>query len=123
MDRQSSCVTNAEQMPHDTFDWGAITWLMNESICPHARQTFGLVYINPGATNALHSHPNCEELLFVVSGQCRHSLGDEAHELKAGDLIRIPPDMAHNATNTGWAPVMMVISYSAPDRQTTVHSG
>jgi quercetin dioxygenase-like cupin family protein len=120
MSKQGPCVTNVEDMPHDMFDWGGITWLMNERICPGAQQTFGIVYIHAGTRNTMHSHPNCEELLYVLQGQCDHSLGDECHSLKAGDLIRIPAGTAHHATNTGWAPVVMVISYSSPNRLTDV---
>ena len=120
MPDRAACVTNVEQMPHEVFPWGSITWLMSERICPEAQQTFGIVYINPGVTNTMHSHPNCEELLYVMQGQCDHSLGDEMHSLRAGDLIRIPPNTKHNALNTGWAPVVMVISYSAPNRMTDV---
>ena len=111
-------VTGVDGMPHEDFEWGSIAWLMNGAICADAQQTFGVVYINPGMTNSLHSHPNCEELLYVVSGRCQHTLGDQAYALGAGDMIRIPAGTPHNATNTGWAPVVMVISYPCPDRQT-----
>ena len=112
-----SPVREAEQ-PALSFDWGAIKWLCNQEIDPAAEQTFGLVFINAGQQNPPHYHPNCEELIYVLTGQCDHRLGDATHPLKAGDLLRIPTGVVHCARNTGWEPVRMVIVYSAADRQT-----
>jgi len=100
------------------FPWGAIRWLCSRRLCPGAQQTLGEVYINPGARNALHSHPNCEELLYVISGECDHSLDGQVVHLTAGDMIRVPAGARHHAENTGWEPVRMLISFSSPDRET-----
>jgi len=114
-------ITNVREVETIDFPWGAIKWLCNDKIDDEAEQTLGVVYINPGQRNGTHSHPNCEELLYVISGQCEHSLGDEMYELKAGMMIRIPRNVKHYAVNTGWEPVMMLISYSSADRQTIFH--
>ena len=100
------------------FPWGAIKWLCNDQIDPEAEMTFGMVYINAGEENPLHHHPNCEELLYVLSGECDHRLGDDVFPMKAGMMIRIPRGVKHNAINTGWQPVTMAVCYSAADRQT-----
>ncbi|MFQ6131924.1 MAG: cupin domain-containing protein [Armatimonadota bacterium] len=105
------------------FAWGRIVWLCNSQIAPEAEMTFGVVTIEAGQTNPVHSHPNCEELLYVISGQCRHSLDDEWVDLGPGDLIRCPAHARHNAINTGSEPVKCVIAYSSPDRQMEVHEG
>ncbi|KPJ62679.1 hypothetical protein AMK68_04625 [candidate division KD3-62 bacterium DG_56] len=103
------------------FPWGAIRWLCGRRLCPDARQTLGEVYINPGARNALHSHPNCEELLYVISGECDHSLDGRTVHLTPGSMIRVPAGARHHAENTGWEPVRMLISFSSPDRETESH--
>ena len=111
-------ITDLETQETLEFPWGAIKWLCNDQIDSDAEMTFGIVYINAGQTNPLHYHPNCEELIYVISGQCHHSLGDEMHHLKPGMMLRIPQGVKHNAANNGWAPVTMVICYSSADRQT-----
>jgi quercetin dioxygenase-like cupin family protein len=103
------------------FPWGAIRWLCSRRICPEAQQTLGEVYIEPGARNALHSHPNCEELLYVASGECDHSLDGRTVHLTAGSMIRVPAGARHHAENTGWEPVRMLICFSSPDRETEGH--
>ena len=82
--------------------------------------TFGTVYINAGQSNPLHYHPNCEELIYIISGECDHLLDDQVYPMKPGMMMRIPQGVKHKASNTVWAPVMMVICYSSGDRQTVM---
>jgi quercetin dioxygenase-like cupin family protein len=115
---KSATITNVNKGEALQFPWGAIKWLCNDQIDPEAEMTFGVVYIKPGEKNPLHYHPNCEELIYVLSGECDHRLGDEVFRLTEGMMLRIPRGVKHNAVNTGWRPVTMVICYSSADRQT-----
>jgi len=99
-------------------EWGQLSWLVNGSEMPGAEQTFGVVTIAPGKRNPLHAHPNCEELLYVLSGECSHKLGEELYELSPGSVIRIPRGVKHWARCTSAEPLVAVISFSTPDRQT-----
>ena len=117
MKTQSATVVSVADVPTQDFPWGAIKWLCSRELDPEAEQTLGLVFINPGMRNPPHSHPNCEELLYVMAGQCEHGAGEEQHHLEAGMLIRIPAGVTHSAYNSGWEPVKMLVSYSAPDRE------
>jgi quercetin dioxygenase-like cupin family protein len=100
------------------MDWGKIQWLCGQEIDPECEMTFGMVFINAGQTNPRHTHPNCEEYIFVLSGECDHTLGEESFHLEPGMMLRIPRGVSHNATVTSWEPCRMMIMYSAPDRQT-----
>lgn len=100
------------------LEWGKIQWLCGQEIDPDCEMTFGMVFINADTENPRHYHPNCEELIFVLSGECEHSLGDESYHLTPGSMLRIPRGVPHNAKVTGWEPCRMLIMYSAPDRQT-----
>jgi mannose-6-phosphate isomerase-like protein (cupin superfamily) len=110
-------VTHLGQQPEEQHPWGAIHWLMNNKIDPGAQQTFGVVRINPGEKNALHLHPNCEELMYILSGSGSTTVGGKVVSLRAGDLVRIPAGVLHQATATGREPLIAVISYSSADRQ------
>lgn len=101
------------------MSWGELAWLIGEQQTPGAEQTFGVVTISPGQRNPLHMHPNCEELLYVVSGECDHKLGEEMMHLTPGSVIRIPRGIPHWAKCTSAEPLTAVISFSAPDRRTT----
>ena len=55
-------VTDVTQLPVEEYPWGTLTWLCNAKFAPRAMQTLGIAEILPGKRNALHSHPNCEEI-------------------------------------------------------------
>jgi quercetin dioxygenase-like cupin family protein len=102
---------------HD-FPWGDIQWLVNDGIAPGCRQTFGVVHILPGQRNPLHYHPNCEEILYMVSGECDHSFDGQWAHLTPGMAICVPAGVRHNLENRGDEPVHCIISFSSGDRQT-----
>ena len=110
-------VRSAATTPPETTPWGALQWLIGGTQTPGAEQTLGVVIIQPGQRNPLHQHPNCEELLYVLSGTCEHRLGDDRFSLAPGDVIRIPRGVPHWAKCTSAEPLVAVISFSAPDRQ------
>lgn len=111
-------VTTLDKEPDLKAEWGANSWLCNRKLDPETDLTLGVVEIKPGHSNPRHYHPNCEELVFVLEGECDHSLGDEVFSLKPGQMLRIPTGAVHNAVNTGNRPVRMVIAYSTGERQT-----
>ena len=98
------------------FSWGWIRWLMSAKIDPGAEMTFGIVYVKPNQRNPMHVHPNCEEILHVLSGSCEHLIGEEWVTVKAGDTVRIPRGVRHVA-HTGDEPMRAVIAYSSGNRQ------
>jgi quercetin dioxygenase-like cupin family protein len=100
------------------MSWGAVRWLVDGRQMPGAEQTLGVVEILPGQRNPLHRHPTCEELLYVLSGECEHKLGDDSFQLSPGMVIRIPRGVAHWARCTSEEPLVAVISFSSPDRET-----
>ena len=101
-----------------TMSWGAVRWLVGGQQMPGAEQTLGVVTILPGERNPLHRHPNCEELLYVLSGECEHKLGDDQYSLSPGMVIRIPRGVTHWARCTSEEPLVAIISFSSPDRLT-----
>jgi len=103
-----------EQQKHP---WGWIRWLMNSKLDPNSKMTFGVVQVDAGQRNPLHMHPNCEEVLYILSGSCEHRIGEETVVLKPGDLLRIPTGVPHAAKVVGTEPLQAVIVYSSGDRQ------
>jgi mannose-6-phosphate isomerase-like protein (cupin superfamily) len=97
--------------------WGSVTWLVSGATTAGAEQTFGVVTINPGHANPLHLHPNCEEILYVVSGECEHRIGDDRVALGPGMAICIPRGTPHCARATSTERLVVVVSFSSPDRQ------
>jgi mannose-6-phosphate isomerase-like protein (cupin superfamily) len=83
----------------------------------------GLATIFPGKQNPVHFHPNCEEVLYVISGQGLQSYDGKSILMKPGMTIRIPAKVKHNMINTGTEPLRTVISYSSGDRKVVFLEG
>lgn len=111
-------VTDAAQLPVEQSAWGTLQWVCNEKLMPGAAQTVGLATILPGKHNPVHFHPNCEEVLYVISGQGLHSYNGRTIPLQAGMTIRIPARVKHNLVNTGTETLRTLVSFSSGDRKT-----
>ena len=114
----SGQVTDAAQLPIEKNAWGTLQWVCNDKLMPGSAQTVGLATILPGKRNPVHFPPNCEEVLYVISGQGRHSYDGRTIELKAGMTIRIPAKVKHNMVNTGTETLRTLVSFSTGDRKT-----
>jgi quercetin dioxygenase-like cupin family protein len=117
MDAQSF-VLMSDNLPTEVFPWGTLKWLCSDRLLPGAAQTVGLCQIHPGQRNPVHYHPNCEEVLYMLAGIGTHSFDDEAVELKAGAIIRIPAGVRHNLVNTGMETITCLIAFSSGGRET-----
>jgi len=114
----SGKVTDAAQLPVEQNAWGTLQWVCNEKLMPGSAQTVGLATILPGKHNPVHFHPNCEEVLYVLSGQGLHSYDGRTIPLKAGMTLRIPAKVKHNLVNTGTETLRTLVSFSTGDRKT-----
>ena len=113
-------VLSAAEATVQEFDWGELVWYANGKMGNSETMTFGRAVLKAGQANFRHSHPNCEEILHVLSGRIIHSLGDEFYPMGPGDTIVIPANVVHNASNDGNDTAIMTIIFSTPDRQTDV---
>jgi len=99
--------------------FGSVHWAVRDGDPPGAEQTVGLAIFDAGKSNVEHIHPNCEEVVYVLDGEVRHTLGGQETVLRAGDLIVVPRNVPHRLINDGGADARVYIAFSSPDRQFT----
>ena len=99
------------------FEWGRIEWLVSGAQKNSETMTFGRVTIKAGSANPRHIHPNCDEILHLLSGRLEHSLGEERFIMEVGDTISVPLGIWHNARSIGDEDAVMIICFSSADRQ------
>ncbi len=100
------------------FDWGRLFWCASEKLGNSAHMTVGKCVIKPGCENPGHHHPNCEEVLHVLSGRILHYIHDSGPvEMGPGDTITLPAELSHYAKNSGDEDAVLMIAFSSPDRQ------
>ncbi|MDO8684649.1 MAG: cupin domain-containing protein [Armatimonadota bacterium] len=100
------------------FDWGSITWLQSGEFSGSEELTLGEVIIKSGKSNPMHTHANCEEILYLLEGELEHSCGDEnPYHLKPGGSICIQRGIPHNAKCISEKDARMVVAYSSAYRE------
>jgi quercetin dioxygenase-like cupin family protein len=104
------------------LDWGTIKWLVSPQLDQGAGLTMGEVIIYPGQGHAPHKHPGEEEVLYVISGKGRQTVGDdtEAFDIQEGDAVYIPADTSHSTFNTTWSPLRLVVVYTPGGAETAI---
>ncbi len=103
-------------VPTQTFEWGAIKWLVTPSNTEGANITFGEVRLLPGQGHARHNHPQEEEILYVLSGRGEQMLEEDGQEawfpVAAGDCIYVKTAQFHSTVNRGWEPLRLLAIYN-----------
>ena len=97
-------------------DWGTLSWVASKPLGNAEGLTVGHATIKPGKTNPRHRHPKSEEVLYLLKGRIRHSLGDKTIIMSTGDVITIAPGVFHNATCIGSEDAEMIVVYSQGTR-------
>lgn len=100
-----------------SYDWGEIRWIVSGARGNSDAITFGRVTIRAGRSNPPHSHSNCDEVLYLLSGQLEHAVGGDICVLRPGDAIVIRRGVAHHARAVGEHDAVMVVTYPTPERQ------
>jgi quercetin dioxygenase-like cupin family protein len=101
----------------ESADFGSVHWAARAGDPPGAEQTVGLAVFDAGKSNVEHTHPDCEEVVYVLDGEVVHTLGDQRTTLRAGDLIVVPRGVPHRLLNEGGEPVRAFIVFSSPERK------
>jgi len=63
-----------------------------------------------------HSHPGNEELVYVLEGTLRYSVGSETRDLRAGESMVTPPGEVHAFSNP-FADAVRALVINTPDIQ------
>ena len=115
----SATVVRGRDVPAIEQSWGSLQWLVGGERGKACDMTFGRVTFEPGEANPGHHHPNCDEILFVVSGRIEHALPESGTvELGPGDCIVLPKGGQHSARNVGEGEAVVVVAFNSADRQT-----
>ena len=68
----------------------------------------------PGSMQAVHGHPDNEQIYVIVRGHGVMQVADEMQEVGEGTLVYIPPGAAHAIKNTSDEPLVFVSATSPP---------
>ena len=88
--------------------------VLKEDIAVPGREgVMAKVELPPGATEGKHTHP-ADVFFFVTEGEISQEIeGKPTVTLKAGDVVHIPPNTVHCATNKGTVPAKLDVVFVA----------
>jgi mannose-6-phosphate isomerase-like protein (cupin superfamily)/type 1 glutamine amidotransferase len=114
---KGAVVTRPDDNELIELPWGEIEWYVSGALRNSTTLTVGQATVFPGKANPVHFHPNCDEVLHVLSGRILHTMDDVTVEMSAGDTVSIPKGVRHNATNIGDEDAKLAISFSTAWRE------
>src|SRR5947208_3210753 len=72
-----------------------------------------IVNAKPGQGPPLHTHPYVE-VIFMLEGNAKVTIGDETHEAKAGDIAIVPANTPHRFVNSGQTVLRQIDVHASP---------
>ena len=71
----------------------------------------GFVTLDPDGGQVPWHNQEQEEVYFIIEGIGEMCLGSEVMEMKAGQVVQIPPGVFHQMSNRGSTPLKMIYCY------------
>lgn len=95
-----------------------VTWLMKSSKKDSQYTSVLTLEIEPSSrVKPAHSHPNAEEVVYIISGTGKVLVGDQVSAYGPGSLIYFPQNVPHMMWNNGNELVRGVCVYAPSDEE------
>ncbi len=93
--------TLASSTPTDVTGGRTHHWHSKPGMTPTEDLIFVKVIVPPGGGHAFHTHPNKEEVIYVLSGEAEQWVEQEKQTLGPGSSAYIPKSAVHATFNRG----------------------
>jgi mannose-6-phosphate isomerase-like protein (cupin superfamily) len=80
-------------------------YLVDPETSPSKNLQMGLTVVYANGKTTGHSHPDREEVYYVLEGRGRMVVGDSEYDIKVGDALYVPFGVFHTTFNTGILPL------------------
>jgi len=88
-----------ETAPRETIDGRDHIWHSKPGLTPTDDLIVVHCTIPPGEGHAFHTHPNKEEVIYVIEGEAEQWLEQEKQTLLSGSSVYIPKSAVHATFN------------------------
>ena len=79
-----------------------LRWLVNADLLGAKHLSMCVITVEPGQTvRPAHSHPNGEEVIYIVSGSGRVMVNGEVSAVREGTAVLFPQGEVHMLRNSG----------------------
>lgn len=92
-----------------------LRWLVNEERLGSRYTSVCVIKVAPGETvRPAHSHPNGEEVIYIVAGSGRVMVDGELAPVASGSVVLFPQGAIHMLRNTGTTEMKVVCFFAPP---------
>lgn len=91
--------THLNNAPQDSTDGRLHTWHSKPGFTPTDDLLLVHVSIPPGGGHPFHTHPNKEEMIYVIEGEAEQWIGEDKALLGPGSSAYIPKSAVHATFN------------------------
>jgi quercetin dioxygenase-like cupin family protein len=91
--------TQAETAPRETIDGRDHVWHSKPGLTPTDDLLVVHCTIPPGGCHGFHTHPNKEEVIYVIEGEAEQWLETEKRTLGPGSSVYVPKSAVHATFN------------------------
>ena len=92
-------ITSAEAVDME-FDNRAHTWVCTPDITNAKDLQVVRAVFEAGQYHDFHTHPELEEVIYVLDGEIEQWVDKKSRVLKKGDVAHIPPGVVHGTFNS-----------------------
>ena len=91
-----------------------LRWLVNAELLGAKHLSACVIKVAPGETvRPAHSHPNGEEVIYIIAGSGRVMIEGEVSPVREGSVVLFPQGKVHMLQNNGQTE-MKVVCFFAP---------
>jgi mannose-6-phosphate isomerase-like protein (cupin superfamily) len=92
-----------------------LRWLVGRDGIPASHCSTCVIQVAPGdKVRPAHSHPNGEEVIYIIHGSGRVLVGSDVRPVRAGMAVLFPQGVVHMLHNTGTEPMKVVCFFAPP---------
>ena len=97
-----------------------LRWLITKDSVAAQHCSMCVVEVAPGQTvRPAHSHPNGEEVIYIVSGEGRVMIEGVVEPVKQGCAVLFPQGQVHMLQNSGTEPMKVACFFAPPSDLST----
>ncbi|GGX71897.1 helix-turn-helix domain-containing protein [Saccharospirillum salsuginis] len=111
--KATDSITRSDERPRFAVADSSLQYERISTDLPGGQLTSLIIHIPVGYESELTSHPG-EELILMLEGAVKQTLGDSTFTLHAGDSLHFMGDTPHQFANIGDVPVKMLWTGTSP---------
>ena len=92
-----------------------LRWVVSKDGLPSQHASACVIRVAPGErVRPAHSHPNGEEVIYIVSGEGRVLVAGDIAAVQSGSVVLFPQGAVHMLHNTGTTEMKVVCFFAPP---------